>query len=296
MLRNVVRRRIRLPDRGVELALLDWGGTGPLALFHHANGFCAALWAPVVERLRQRFRVVAYDARGHGGSTRPEGRGAYAWSEFPADLVAVAEQVTTEGQQRSVALGVGHAFGGTAMVVAAAARPELFERLVLLDPVLIPPPDVDVPLEANRTSPMANSARHRRHVWPSPEAVIESWSRPGHPFSTWDRRALELYAHEGFRRRKDGQIELKCPGEVEAMIYEMNRSIDVYEAAARVRAPVRVVRGVQSHFPEFLFEQLVSKLPRGDLVELPAGHLLVMEAPDRVADTIVAFADGVRPA
>ena len=51
MLGNV--RRIRVPggDSGVEIAVLDFGGRGPAALLHHATGFCAALWAPVAERL-----------------------------------------------------------------------------------------------------------------------------------------------------------------------------------------------------------------------------------------------------
>ena len=66
MLDDVLRRRISLPENGVEIAILDWGGDGPLALLHHANGFSAAVWGPVAEHLRGRFRVVAVDARGHG--------------------------------------------------------------------------------------------------------------------------------------------------------------------------------------------------------------------------------------
>ena len=38
-----------------------------------------------------------------------------------------------------IALGLGHSFGGTAMLLAAAAEPVLFERLVLVDPVLHEP-------------------------------------------------------------------------------------------------------------------------------------------------------------
>ena len=52
-------RRLVLPERGVEVALLDWGGAGPLALLHHANGFCKGLWALVAEGLCDRYRVIA---------------------------------------------------------------------------------------------------------------------------------------------------------------------------------------------------------------------------------------------
>jgi len=52
VLAQVSRRKIRLPESGIEIALLDWGGDGPIALLHHANGYCAAIWAPVAERVR----------------------------------------------------------------------------------------------------------------------------------------------------------------------------------------------------------------------------------------------------
>jgi len=47
MLSRVRRRKLALRDSAIEIALLDWGGEGPLALLHHANGFCAAAWAPL---------------------------------------------------------------------------------------------------------------------------------------------------------------------------------------------------------------------------------------------------------
>ena len=72
------RRRIQLPETEIEIALLDWGGDGPLALLHHANGFCAGVWGCLIEALEGRFRFVAMEARGHGDSSKPEGDDAYA--------------------------------------------------------------------------------------------------------------------------------------------------------------------------------------------------------------------------
>lgn len=278
----------------MELALLDWGGEGPLALLHHANGFCAAVWAPVAEHLRTRFRVIAYDARGHGDSTQPHDRDAYLWKNFPEDLTALAEALLREGPWPSVALGAGHSFGGTSIAVAAARRPELFERIALLDPVLPPPPDALAPppaaLAGRSPNFMAEGARRRRHLWPSAQAVLEAWSRSGHPFSTWDRRSLELYVREGFRARGDGQLELKCPGEIEATIYERNGTMDPHSSAPLVRVPALVVRGARSHFPRELIERFARAIPLGRFEEVDAGHLLVMEAPEAVAERLLAFA------
>src|SRR5271169_1732321 len=108
LLGRAAPRTFHLPERGVTLAALDWGGRGPLALLHHANGFCKGVWAQVAEALRERWHVIALDARGHGDSSKPNDPDAYAWDYFAEDLVAVAERLVTEAGGRPIALGIGH--------------------------------------------------------------------------------------------------------------------------------------------------------------------------------------------
>src|SRR5262245_35095353 len=123
------RRRVRLADRGLELAVLEWDGPGPLALLSHATGFCAALWSEVAERLCRTHRVVAYAARGHGDSSKPPAASAYGWDECAEDLIALAEHLQREtGDRPGEVYGIGHSFGGTATLGAAARRPDLFAR------------------------------------------------------------------------------------------------------------------------------------------------------------------------
>ena len=104
------RRVLRLPGRGVDIALLDWGGDGPLALLHHANGFCKGVWGLVAEGLRRDFRVVAMDARGHGDSSKPKGlpdHSNYAKRAMALDMVEAMEAL---GYRRFHL--VGHDRGG----------------------------------------------------------------------------------------------------------------------------------------------------------------------------------------
>ncbi len=87
------RRTLALPETGVEISLVDWGGEGPLALLHHANGFCAGIWGLVAERLRRRYRVIGMDARGHGDSSKPRERSAYHWDRFAGDVASALENI-----------------------------------------------------------------------------------------------------------------------------------------------------------------------------------------------------------
>lgn len=287
MLPGALRRSVPLPARGVTLSLLDWGGEGPLALLHHANGYCAALWAPVAERLRERFRVVALDARGHGASSKPAAGDAYLWPEFGLDLAALAEVLAAEAGP--VALGVGHSFGGTATLLAAAWRPELFERIVLVDPVILPSSATSPELaRAVRGSAMADGARRRRQVFPDRAAARERWQgRP--PVASWTPRAFDLYVEHGLVDREDGAVELACSGEVEAAIYERGASVDAIEEARRVRCPALVLWARRGDFPRAIFEALVRAMPDAELRDADAGHFVPMEDPELVVREVLAF-------
>jgi len=295
MLAGVERRRITLAPSGIEIALLDWGGDGPIALLHHANGFCAATWALVAERLRPHFRVIAMDARGHGDSSRPEGESAYAWPNFGRDAAAVAGRLADELRRPRIALGLGHSFGGTSLLIAAAEHPRLFERLVLVDPVLPPPPletaRID-PRRSERGDGLSERARRRREIFPDRETARRAWSEKP-LFQDWDPRAFELYLQEGLRERPDGQVELKCASEVEAAIFSQGRGFDTWQIAARVReTPTLLLWAERGDFPRAVFEEVAKRMGDARIHDTPTGHLIPMEQPALVAEEALAFTAG----
>ena len=58
-------------DGGVRLAVREWPGQGPSILLLHGLASSSHIWDLVAPRLAPRFRVVAYDQRGHGLSGKP---------------------------------------------------------------------------------------------------------------------------------------------------------------------------------------------------------------------------------
>ena len=289
MLEDVTRRRLPLPERGVEIALLDWGGTGPLALFHHANGFCAATLDLVARPLRRHIRVIGMDARGHGDSSKANGPEAYAWREFGADLAAVARALAAEHGGR-VALGLGHSFGGTSMLLASAEEPALFERLVLVDPVLRDPGGAQRwdPDRLARASSLVERASRRRSVFPDRAAARENW-RDKDLFADWDPRAFDLYLAEGMADRPDGQVELKCSAETESAVYASGATADVWGPTEKLAVPTLMLWAKHGDFPRSVFESYASHLADARIQEVDAGHLLAMERPELVVDAVLAF-------
>lgn len=104
-------------------------GTGPALLLVHGSPGDSRSWGRVVPHLRDRFRVLAVDLPGYGGSDgvpdEPVGRAALMGA-------AVARLAEINGPVRLV----GHSYGGVVAVQAALqAKPGSIEALVLLEPV-----------------------------------------------------------------------------------------------------------------------------------------------------------------
>ena len=296
---NAKRRKIALPGREMEIALIDWGGDGPLALLHHANGFCAGMWALLAERLRPHYRVVALDARGHGDSTAPSPGPAYDWMNFVEDLIPLAEQLADE-QGAPIAYGIGNSFGGLVTAYAAGLRPGLFERVAMLDPVVRPGEaqieemrekmSLPVPREDfdSRGNPMAQAARNRQPVWPSRDLAVEKWGGK-EMFESWDPRALRLYVDEGMRDREDGQVELKCDPQIEACIFDASGILDIFDVTEQIEAPTLLLRAGRGHFPMVVYQEVVERIPNAKLLELDIDHLMPMHNPPELAEILLEF-------
>lgn len=253
-------------------------GDKPDLLLVHANGFCKETWIPLLEEL-DGPRAVTIDQRGHGDSGTSDL--PFDWWDLGRDVVAVLECVETG----SDLIGIGHSSGGAALVMAEILRPGAFARLILAEPIILPPP-----FERRDDHPLALMTERRRASFESPIAAYESYrNRP--PFSSWDGRALRAFVDYGFDSR-DGRWVLKCSPATEAEFY---RTASLHGAWARldeVRCPVDLVfgsDGIASGTANA--EQLLDRFPAADLTILDAiGHLIPMEAPELFA-AVIASAD-----
>lgn len=270
-------------DDGVRIRVHDHGGDGPPLLLVHATGFHGRVWDPVVPTFRERHRVVALDQRGHGDSDKPEA--GYEWPNFARDVLAVVDHL---GLERPRALG--HSAGAAALILAETDRPGTFDRLVLCDPVLVPPEWRE--LAQAGPNPMAEGARRRRRVWESPEQMAQRL-REGTPLSGWRDDFLHAYALHGTVPLDDGSVELKCPPHIEGQIYEMSVRHEGWERLADVACPVLFLAGESSELwgPERR-EQVPPQLRDGRLeVVADAGHFFPMERPDETFERALRFLD-----
>ncbi len=107
------------------------GGTGPLVILLPGWPETWWEWHKVMPQLARTHRVVAVDIRGMGTSEKPAG--GYDKKTMAADI---AELIRKLGAGKAIV--VGHDIGSMVAYALAANRPELVEKLVLVD---VAPPE-----------------------------------------------------------------------------------------------------------------------------------------------------------
>jgi len=108
----------------VALHARDTGGDGEAVVLAHAIGLDHRMWDALAETLAPRFRVVAFDTRGHGKSPVPPR--PYSLADLAGDAAALLDRL---GIAR--AHWVGLSMGGMIGQAFALAHPKRLARLVL---------------------------------------------------------------------------------------------------------------------------------------------------------------------
>lgn len=105
--------------------VVDGPADAPTVVLANSLGATWSMWDEQIEPLSELYRVIRYDARGHGGSPAPVG--PYSIDDLTADVVALLDRVGVER-----AHFVGLSLGGMTGLRLAARHPDRVDRLVVL--------------------------------------------------------------------------------------------------------------------------------------------------------------------
>lgn len=271
---------------GLSIATYEWPAPAgaPVAFFAHATGFHAHCWDQVIERL-PGVHCFAIDMRGHGHSAKPAP--PYPWRNFATDVAAVARGLGLDG-----ALAVGHSKGGYAITMAAADEPGIFNKLLLIDPVILPRSRYGSGFGGD------HFAARRRNTWASKDEMYERFAGRA-PFDTWDPAVLRDYVEYGLLPAPDGDgFVLACPPEVEAATYAgSSQGAGIYDSIEALTIPVRILRArSREERPDAPMDMssspttpdLATFFADAEDVYLPQySHFIPMEAPGFVAEQVL---------
>ncbi|KXP06815.1 alpha/beta fold hydrolase [Tsukamurella pseudospumae] len=264
------------------------GGSGPALLLLHGIGDNSLVWEPVMERLTDRYTVIAPDLLGHGLSDRP--RADYSVSAFAngmRDLLCYLgiDRVTI----------VGHSLGGGVAGQFSYQYPEMVERIAFVAPGGV---DHDVsPLLRLLSLPFAEQIVALTALPGAKQvlagALLASAALPGplRADAVQLRRALDRMPNtaspHAFSRTLRSVVDLR--GQVVTMR-------DRCYLTARV--PTLIAWGADdSIIPSAHAEVLRAALPEARVEVFDGvGHFPMTEAPDRFLDVLTDFLASTEPA
>jgi len=243
----------------------------------HCWGCSHAIWIPVARRLLDTgHRVVLYDQRGHGASTR--GTVPLSIEVLAHDLTAVLDACDVHG-----AVLAGHSMGGMTIMSLATHRPDVLKdraRAVVLVATAA----------ADNSAGFAQAERFAATLIASPVVSRALRSKNGHRF------VRNVFGVEPVRAHMDLTRELfaECHGSVRGGFLTAMTSMNLLEGIASIEVPTSVLVGSRDRLTlPARADQIVSTIPGARLVTLKdRGHMLPLEDPDAVADEIMRAVKG----
>lgn len=249
-------------------------GEGPNLTMIEGTGYDLWMWYRQLPEFSRHFRVLVYDNRGVGRSDKPPG--PYTHQQNAADLAGLLDHL---GWERSHVLGVS--MGGFIAQEFALAYPERLNKLVLVATAFGGPNMVPLPPGAVRA------------LTPDPSLPPDEKIRQAMPVAFGNRHWPEEHASE-FDQIVTWRLEYPPPPEAALAQVMAGVTFNVEARLSEIEAPTLVIAGSEDRVvPPENARLLAGKIPHAhlDIIE-GAGHVVLIEAPDRFNHDVIAFLTG----
>lgn len=273
------------------IPFIDFGGSGPIIHFAHANGYPPACYEPLFSLLVKNFRVISMLQRPLWENSNPNE--IKDWHPFSTDLLNFLDQ-----QSFCKVIAIGHSLGGIVSLRAAIFEPERFQALILIDPVLFSPLSIIArkiiwPMDlVYRFHPSIKASRYRRRKFNDIESIFSGFRRK-QIFRYMDDDNLMAYIKGIVSQDQDGGYKLIFSPEWEMRIYATAiwNDLDLWRNISKIKIPVLVIRGEESDtFLPPAANYFNKRLPSSKLVTIKkATHLVPLEKLDSLNQIIIDF-------
>jgi pimeloyl-ACP methyl ester carboxylesterase len=249
---------------GLQLHYLDWGGQGtPLVMLHGFTGH-AHTWDLTAAALRDQYRVLAVDQRGHGDSNWAS---RYGSRPMVDDLLHFLDALELD---RVVLMGLS--MGGNVAYLVAGSHPDRVERLIILD---IGPEISPVGLER-----ISQSLGQPDVFASEDEAVAQARAVNARPTDANLRHRVAY----NLRPRPDGMLTFKWDKALRdgKAVREEPTPEERWRAWRAINCPVLLVRGADSDIlsPETA-QRMVEANANVTLAIVPdCGHSITLDRPE----------------
>ncbi|MEM5383276.1 alpha/beta fold hydrolase [Paraburkholderia phymatum] len=249
---------------------LDGSSDKPAIVLSNSIGTTLRMWDGQISALSQYFRVLRYDARGHGASSVPGG--PYPLARLGQDVLELMNALEMEK-----AHFLGLSLGGIVGQWLAVHAPSRIDRLVLSNtaPWLGPSDRWEAPIAAVlQADDMSTTA----------ETFLRNWF-PAHMLAARDP-LVEKFRVMLLTTNRHGL----------AGSWRAVQEADMRQDIAHITQPTLLIAGEHDTVTAASYSvQMANAIPDARLLMLPAVHLSNIEFPEKFNDEVVQFLHASAP-
>ncbi len=247
---------------------IDGNDDGPVVVMAHALGTDLQIWDHQVRALEDRYRIVRYDWRGHGGTDAPEG--AYSLDQLVDDAVGLLDAMNLDRVHWA-----GLSTGGMIGQGLAIAHPERVASLSLCNTACHWPND-EIGQNAEPRRRMLESVGMAA-VWESTKAV-------------WFTDPFVVAESPDFHAVREAYCATTATGHLGAV--EAARHLDYRDQLGEITAPTLILSAADDPITPLHQGELMHELIAGSQWHITDGrHFSNVEFPEQFNPPLRTFLD-----
>ncbi len=255
----------------------ELAGEGECTVLIHGFSDNLTMWYNQIPELAKKYKVLAYDVRGHGQTESQDNR--FSMDLFADDLYELLKALNI-----NKACVLGYSMGGRIGVTFALNHPDMTTGLVFANSG-IPGPDLQL----------------------SPQEIAEMEERRGQMLSLLETADIEVISDvmaefslsPGFRGRepeifqKYKNVKLKNdPRHYAPIMQEIAKTIENPPDLTQLKCPALIIAGEQDGFMSLdVAKSMELAIPNVRIKIFPTGHASAIEMPEAFNQAVLEFLD-----
>ena len=261
---------MKIKANGIDVNYEVHGKEGaPWLVLSHSLACSVRMWDPQIAALKDSYRILAYDTRGHGATEAP--KGAYTLDLLADDLFFLLKELKITSTHYC-----GLSMGGMIGQTFALKYPGVFKTLTLADTTSRYPAEA-APVWADRVK-----TAEAKGMEPLAQPTLERWFTE--PFRKSNPAAVDAIR----------KLILATPVAGYAGCCHALPKINVTARLKEIKCPILVIVGADDPgTPPAMAREIHENAPGSKLVVLPqAAHLANLEQPDGFTRALRSFIGG----
>lgn len=280
----------KLPvKQAVEIAWKDLSGKAridetkpPLVMIHGLFG-SKLNYSSTARRISSlsHIKTIGLDMRNHGGSQHV----------MPHDYISMAnDTIKYIDHLRERVFLAGHLMGAKVAMIVALKRPELIEKLIVIDNA----PSHD-PLDKRFARHLLGMYAAEKRLGDAVADKFRLQKKVDSVLAEFEPDPLvRLFLASNLRSTKNASCEFRIPALSflkENVLFKMEQWPEADLSGLKYPGPVMVMRGIRSSFilEKHLAEAFPKYFPNFQTIDFDCGHWVVNESPDKFVDEVLKF-------